>query len=49
MGCVDEFSNIFVFSVSENPPDSSLSHELLLEVSADGKGDVTADSGDYQG
>ena len=47
MGCVDEFSNIFVFSVSEDPSDSGLSHELLLEVSAaDGK-DVAGDS-DYQ-
>ena len=45
LGCVDEFSNIFVFSVSEDPSDSSLSHELLLEVSADGK-DVT--DSDYQ-
>ena len=47
LGCVDEFSNIFVFSVSEDPSDAGLSHELLLEVSADGK-DVSAGDSDYQ-
>jgi enhancer of mRNA-decapping protein 4 len=35
LGCVDEFGNLFVFSISENPSDSSLRHELLLEVTAD--------------